>query len=392
MMELPDLPISANCVRVPAMVGHAEPVRIETESRLTPTRRRHFSARRRASPRRFPVPGEGEGGGRGPRWPDPPGSDRVERARPLPRLRQPSQRRGAERDPDRRAPGWLGCLGTPMAAARAPASALLQRPEDPCRHPFGHETAPSSSRASSTRPCARKVRNPKSARKSDGNRSGGRGSARRSTRPRHTDTRTPPAPSHRGPSVPDRGQEERLHHPRRGRVDHVGAGDEHRFRRRRPRREPRGAREQPGRPVRLEPTAARRRRSRPCPRHPIPPPPSGSSGACRRCAGPPPPLFHCGRPDGAVSRLAPKSPGHFSQPSGAGGADLVHDDVDPGRLHVGYPPGARACTRSRPSRKSLRRQAHLDLDPGRRPQPRSGQGGASAGGCPRSECTPVASS
>jgi aspartate-semialdehyde dehydrogenase len=31
IMELPDLPISANCVRVPVMIGHAETVWVETE-------------------------------------------------------------------------------------------------------------------------------------------------------------------------------------------------------------------------------------------------------------------------------------------------------------------------------------------------------------------------
>lgn len=36
IMELPELPISANCIRVPVMVGHAETVWIETEERLAP--------------------------------------------------------------------------------------------------------------------------------------------------------------------------------------------------------------------------------------------------------------------------------------------------------------------------------------------------------------------
>src|SRR4051812_27492546 len=36
IMELPDLPIQATCVRVPVMVGHAEAVWIETEDELTP--------------------------------------------------------------------------------------------------------------------------------------------------------------------------------------------------------------------------------------------------------------------------------------------------------------------------------------------------------------------
>jgi aspartate-semialdehyde dehydrogenase len=35
IMELPDLPIQATCVRVPVMVGHAEAVWIETQDPLT---------------------------------------------------------------------------------------------------------------------------------------------------------------------------------------------------------------------------------------------------------------------------------------------------------------------------------------------------------------------
>jgi aspartate-semialdehyde dehydrogenase len=35
IMELPELPISANCIRVPVMVGHAETVWVETESPLS---------------------------------------------------------------------------------------------------------------------------------------------------------------------------------------------------------------------------------------------------------------------------------------------------------------------------------------------------------------------
>src|SRR3954468_18954642 len=36
IMELPELPIQATCVRVPVMVGHAEAIWIETEDELTP--------------------------------------------------------------------------------------------------------------------------------------------------------------------------------------------------------------------------------------------------------------------------------------------------------------------------------------------------------------------
>jgi aspartate-semialdehyde dehydrogenase len=35
IMELPDLPVSATCVRVPVMIGHAESIWIETEEPLT---------------------------------------------------------------------------------------------------------------------------------------------------------------------------------------------------------------------------------------------------------------------------------------------------------------------------------------------------------------------
>jgi aspartate-semialdehyde dehydrogenase len=36
ILELPELPVSANCVRVPVLVGHAEAVWIETDARLAP--------------------------------------------------------------------------------------------------------------------------------------------------------------------------------------------------------------------------------------------------------------------------------------------------------------------------------------------------------------------
>ncbi|MGI8421749.1 MAG: aspartate-semialdehyde dehydrogenase [Gaiellaceae bacterium] len=42
IMELPELPISATCVRVPIMVGHAESVWIETEADLAPERAREL--------------------------------------------------------------------------------------------------------------------------------------------------------------------------------------------------------------------------------------------------------------------------------------------------------------------------------------------------------------
>src|SRR6516225_4165495 len=44
IMELPDLPIQATCVRVPVMVGHAEAIWIELENDLPPERARELLA------------------------------------------------------------------------------------------------------------------------------------------------------------------------------------------------------------------------------------------------------------------------------------------------------------------------------------------------------------
>jgi aspartate-semialdehyde dehydrogenase len=63
IMELPELPISATCVRVPVMVGHAEAVWIETERHLAPEEAR---ALLEAAPSiqvvDFPSPGQAAGG------------------------------------------------------------------------------------------------------------------------------------------------------------------------------------------------------------------------------------------------------------------------------------------------------------------------------------------
>ena len=63
IMELPELPISATCVRVPVLVGHAEAVWIETEQPLSPERARELLA---AAPsvrvEDFPSPGQAAGG------------------------------------------------------------------------------------------------------------------------------------------------------------------------------------------------------------------------------------------------------------------------------------------------------------------------------------------
>ena len=63
IMELPDLPIQATCVRVPVLVGHAEAVWIETEDELTPEQAKTILG---AAPSvqldDFPSPGKAAGG------------------------------------------------------------------------------------------------------------------------------------------------------------------------------------------------------------------------------------------------------------------------------------------------------------------------------------------
>jgi aspartate-semialdehyde dehydrogenase len=62
IMELPELPIQATCVRVPVMVGHAEAVWNETDDELTPE---HATALLTAAPsvrvEPFPSPGKAAG-------------------------------------------------------------------------------------------------------------------------------------------------------------------------------------------------------------------------------------------------------------------------------------------------------------------------------------------
>jgi aspartate-semialdehyde dehydrogenase len=63
ILELPELPVSATCVRVPVPVGHAESVWIETDEPLAPERARELLA---AAPsvrlEEFPTPGKAAGG------------------------------------------------------------------------------------------------------------------------------------------------------------------------------------------------------------------------------------------------------------------------------------------------------------------------------------------
>jgi aspartate-semialdehyde dehydrogenase len=62
IMELPELPVSATCVRVPVLVGHSEAVWVETERPLSAERARELLA---AAPGvrvdEFPSPGKAAG-------------------------------------------------------------------------------------------------------------------------------------------------------------------------------------------------------------------------------------------------------------------------------------------------------------------------------------------
>ena len=100
IMELPELPVSATCVRVPVLVGHSEAVWIETEQPLSAERARDLLG---SAPGvridEFPTPGNAAGTDDvlvGRIRPDRAG----EGALAVPLLRQPPQGRGPQRDPD----------------------------------------------------------------------------------------------------------------------------------------------------------------------------------------------------------------------------------------------------------------------------------------------------
>jgi aspartate-semialdehyde dehydrogenase len=63
ILELPDLPISATCVRVPVLIGHAESVWVETVDPLTPSEaERLLAGARSVRVERFPSPRAAAGG------------------------------------------------------------------------------------------------------------------------------------------------------------------------------------------------------------------------------------------------------------------------------------------------------------------------------------------
>ena len=63
ILELPDLPVQATCVRVPVMVGHAEAVWIELEDELTADQARQLlEAAPSVRVEEVPSPGKARGG------------------------------------------------------------------------------------------------------------------------------------------------------------------------------------------------------------------------------------------------------------------------------------------------------------------------------------------
>ena len=63
ILELPELPVSATCVRVPVPVGHAESVWLETAEPLSPDQARELLARAESvRVEEFPTPGQAAGG------------------------------------------------------------------------------------------------------------------------------------------------------------------------------------------------------------------------------------------------------------------------------------------------------------------------------------------
>ncbi len=107
ILELPELPFMANCVRVPVLVGHCQAIWVDTEEQLSVEDARGLlSAAPSVRLAEADVrPTRGGRRRRGARWPHPPRPDGGQRPRPLHRVRQPPEGRGVERAPDHGALG-----------------------------------------------------------------------------------------------------------------------------------------------------------------------------------------------------------------------------------------------------------------------------------------------
>ena len=265
ILELPELPISATCVRVPVMVGHAEAIWVETERaarRSTP--RDRCSPRRRAfaSSRGFRSPGAAAGTedvlvGRIRQDPTEENGlvlflacDNLRKGAALNAIQIAelllNRAASLPRPCSRSTSAATGRCGT-GAGATTCLSARTTRAVSPSST---GTSPPSSSRASSTRPCdahGAEAEVGEEVRREDGavdeeplvlRLALAIAVGERLERLRAAVLR-----------VADRGEEERLHHPRRADVDHVRAGDQHRVVRRRAGRQLGRPREQVGRPV-----------------------------------------------------------------------------------------------------------------------------------------------
>ena len=110
ILELPDLRVSATCVRVPVVNSHSEAVWVRTREPIAPDEARALLAAEDGitvvddpAADAYPMAIDADGPRRRARRPHPPRSRRPERTRALGRRRQPPQGRGDERRADRRA-------------------------------------------------------------------------------------------------------------------------------------------------------------------------------------------------------------------------------------------------------------------------------------------------
>jgi aspartate-semialdehyde dehydrogenase len=131
ILELPDPPISVTSVRVPVLIGHTEPCGWKPKNISRPKAREASCPKRRVYASKMSRVRATQSAPTTPARTRAQRRDDRQRARPLRRLRQPAQGRGAQRDPDRGAtPGalrspslrgwrWLVCAWlSPLLTAR----------------------------------------------------------------------------------------------------------------------------------------------------------------------------------------------------------------------------------------------------------------------------------
>ena len=131
ILEIPDLPVAATCVRVPVFAGHSLSLNAEFERPLSVEEALAILG---SAPgvvvSEIPTPARGGRAGPQLRRAGPSGPDRARRARAhaVRVQRQPAQGRGAQRHPDRRSPPGPPLLTTPGAAQGKRSAASVRRP------------------------------------------------------------------------------------------------------------------------------------------------------------------------------------------------------------------------------------------------------------------------